>query len=572
MSSRLQYTIALGIIALGALLPLITLDVSLYESDEPYQAYCTLAPEAMSPIAPLTFAMGRWWQTVFGEGLLQLRWLAYVIRLATALVGAIWLGRTTRRPIAASVAFFAAMACVSTDLMYDWNSTSLLWLVALAITLVEYWNRPSWEKVVAIGVLSALATLSRLPSGVAILVAAGVIIAKGFSNTRMRERTSERQIEGTDTRLGQRVIPGRWPEPTLPLGVGVAAFLLAYFGGAWLCFGSIDEYFGRWGERYFVTGHDGILATVWHDLPRYLAGGCATFLLGVGCSLWAWLAWKSRVNRWSLWVDYLIGAVVSCWAMQRLVSHGGWVTGLTLAWYMLCVAGVVANWKGMSQLRRVAGVLALLFMIVQMAGSNVPWERFSVASCLCLWIFAVLGKDGPWRWLSGATLAMIAAMVGFNAMYPFRIECKWLDFTVNGANATLEIPYFEGIKVNQEYKTKLETNYQAILPYAQSPKGILILGHDKFVDNLSLRGINSRDEWPHRFEFNDQRQARQLERELDSTLPRYDHVAIGQARPWHFDEVVAIYEPMLLARGFHPVLDTGQCCRIYSRKTVHFQP
>ncbi len=564
MKRNIKYTIALIICVIGALLPLITIDVAIYESDEPYQAYCTLAPEAMSPMAPLTFALGRWWQALFGEGLMQLRWLAYTIRIATALVSGIWLWKITRRPLASAVAFFSAAACVSTDVMYDWNLTSTLWLVALAIVLVEYWRGPSWEKLVAIGIFTAMATLSRLPSAVTLLVAVGVIMAHGLLNTRIHEYASGR--EGHETTRRRRNESGRrWPGIALPLGVWASAFLVAYFAVAWLCFGSLDEYFVRWGERYFVTGHEGLLATVWKDLPSYVSGGLLPFLLGVGCSLWAWVAWKIRVNRWSLWVDYLLCAVVACWAMQRYVSHLSWVSGLTFSWYLLCVAGVVANWKKMHQLRRVAGVIALLFMVVEMVGSNVPWKRFAVAVCLGVWLFAVLGKEGQWRWLSGATLAMIAAMVGFNAMYPFRIECKWLDFTRLQATATVQMPYFEGIKVNEAYKTKLETNYYAILPYAQSPGGILILGHDKFVDNLALRGVNTRDDWPHRFEFNDPRQAPQLEKELDATLPRYRYVAIGQAKPWHFDEVLAIHEPMLFARGFHLILDTGQCCRIYSR-------
>lgn len=555
----LQYTIAILLVVIGLWLPTLTLGVSLYESDEPYQAYCTMAPEAMSPIAPLTFALGRWWQAVFGDGLLQLRWLAYVLRIATALVSGLWLWRMTRRPIAASVAFFAVAICQSTDVMYDWNVTSLLWLVALAVTLVDYWMRPRLGKVVAMGALVALATLCRLPSAVALLVAAGMIVARGFMNTRVNECASARgEVERND-----EVASGRGL--ALRLGLGAAVSLVVYFAGAWLCFGSLGKYFSRWGERYIVSGHGGILSTIWLELPRYLSHGWAPLLLGVGCSLWAWMAWKSRVARWSLWVDYTIGAAVACWAMQRMVSHYSWVWGLPFSWYLLCVAGVIYNWKKMGQAQRVAGVLALVFMILSIAGSNVPCERFIVAPFLGVWLYAMLGREGHMRWLSGATLAMLAAMAGFNAMYPFRIEVKWLDFTVGRATETIEMPYFEGIRVDQAYKTKLETNYHAILPYAQSPKGILILGHDKFVDNLALQGGNTPDDWPHRFDFNDPRQAARLEAELDATLPRYDYVAIGQAKPWHFDEVVAIHEPMLLARGFHLVLDTGQSCRIYSR-------
>ncbi len=565
MKHKIYIIIALIICVIGALLPLITIDVALYESDEPYQAYCTLAPDAMSPMAALTFALGRWWQAMFGEGLLQLRWLAYTIRIATALISGLWLWKMTRRPIASAVAFFAAAACVSTDVMYDWNVTSTLWLVALAIAMVECWRKPRWSTLAWVGACAALATLCRLPSGVVVLVVVAAIVAHGFWNTRVHEYTNARQGSQTNEGTSRRRSGEKRAGIALPLGWCMAVFLAVYFTVAWLCFGSLDEYFARWGEHYFVTGHEGILAIVWKELPYFISDGLAPFLLGVGCSLWAWLAWKSRVNRWSLWIDYLIGAAVACWALQRFVSHESWVSGLTFSWYLLCVVGVVANWKQMSQIRRVAGAVVLVFMVVEMIGSNVPWERFRVAACLGVWLFAVLGKEGQWRWLSGATLAMLAAMVGFNAMYPFRIECKWLDFTRRQATETLQIPYFEGVKVNEAYKTKLETNYRAILPYAQTPGGILILGHDKFVDNLALRGVNTRDDWPHRFEFNDPRQAAQLERELDATLPRYQYVAIGQAKPWHFDEVVAIHEPMLLSRGFHLILDTGQSCRIYGR-------
>ncbi|MCC8037867.1 MAG: hypothetical protein LIP02_07025 [Bacteroidales bacterium] len=121
--------LALLLVALGCCLPLITLNAGFYEDDELYMAMVSLHPDGMSPVAPLTFLLGRWWQALFGEGLAQLHWLAYAFRVAASIVACLWLWRHSKRLILAALLFVVAVnayprGCFTTGM---WRATYGWW-------------------------------------------------------------------------------------------------------------------------------------------------------------------------------------------------------------------------------------------------------------------------------------------------------------------------------------------------------------------------------------------------------------------------------------------------------------
>lgn len=130
----------------------------------------------------------------------------------------------------------------------------------------------------------------------------------------------------------------------------------------------------------------------------------------------------------------------------------------------------------------------------------------------------------------------------------------------------MDIPYYEGIRTWPEYRDIYHSNYQALRRYAEQPGGVMIIGHDKFVYQLALRGVNAEEPWPHRFEYEFDENLPGITHEVLAQLPHYDHVAIVELRPWRQKWIVEKMRPVLEEQGFQQVEDTGYNCLIFSRR------
>ncbi|MCC8037870.1 MAG: hypothetical protein LIP02_07040 [Bacteroidales bacterium] len=531
----LKYTITILLVLIGLWLPTLTLNVAFYQDDECYQALCTLQEDAMSPIAPLTFMIGRWWQALCGEGLVQLHWLAYWIRIAGAVVVSLWFWRRTGRSVLASLVFVVMTSAPVRQPFYDWNVTSEFFLFCLIIGMIEYWRQPRLWLAVAMSGLVALAGMFRAPSlisGVVLIVVVGI---------RLKWN---RQF---------------W----VALGWGTLVLMLIWVGVIWLCFGSFEDYLGCFAERYIVSSHNRwyhFLGPIWR---AYLPHNWPSLLLGIGVIAWMWVSAKVAPTRWALWIDFALGIGASSWLLQRMVGNGDWLWGYTWAMYGFYIFAYCHVKRYLSGDLRVAGVLALVFMVLPMLGTNVPLARFAVVPFFAMWLYAVLPQ---WRtWWTGTVLAMMVTLISYTAVFSFRRFHKEFDLPTGECTVGMRLPYFEGITMFPQYKEIFTQGYLTLLPYAQQPGGVMILGHTKYVYQLALRDVNAPDPWPHRVEYHQRDDSATIVKEFREVAPRYNTVAIANLFPWDQDKTRGMLIKEIHAQGYVLKEDNGYNCTIYCR-------
>lgn len=524
------------IVLAGALLPLVTLSTSFYEDDEAYQAWCTLSPGAMSPMAPLTFLVGRWWQAVFGAGLLQLHWLAYALRLGVAGIGCWWLWKRTGRAVVAALLFAVVCGGGGRDVYYDWNALNELIIVALLVVTLRYWERPNMGLAAWMGVLVGLMTMTRLPSIVAALVPIVAIAAKAKS-----------RVEG-------------WKQ----LGVATGAFVVVVAGVILLAFNGFSDYVGSWGERDFTSGHTSLGWILWLNCKHFFRLTYLMYIVGLAIIAWAWVTVKMAPSSRVMWADVAVGAALSCWLAQLLRAKFQLIYGLNWALFTGALLVLFTQYRKLGSQARATAWITLAFTLLPMVGSNVVIFRMSVVLLLPFWVYALLPV---WRrWYTAAVTMIAAGLLGVNLWVPFHHYTKLVERPVTEATVTMDIPYYEGIRTWPEYREIYLTNYQALRRYAEQPGGVMILGHDKFVYQLALRGVNAEEPWPHRFEYEFDENLPGITHEVLTQLPHYNHVAIVELRPWRQHWIVEKLAPLLEENCFQEVEDTGYNCLIFSRR------
>ncbi|MCC8174900.1 MAG: hypothetical protein LIO91_00490 [Bacteroidales bacterium] len=524
------------IVLAGALLPLVTLSTSFYEDYEAYQAWCTLSAGAMSPMAPLTFLVGRWWQALFGEGLLQLHWLAYVLRLAVAGIGGWWLWRLTGRAVIAALLFAVVCGGGGRDVYYDWNALNELWMVVLLVVTLRYWDRPSGTDAAWMGVLVGLMTMTRLPSIVAGLVPI-VMIAAGAKG----------RGDG-------------WKS----LGATTCGFLLVAIVVILLAFNGFSNYAGSWGERDFTSGHTSLGWILWLNCKLFFRLTYLMYIAGLAIIAWAWVTVKVAPNKRVMWVDVAVGAALSCWLAQLLRARFQLIYGLNWALFTGALLVLFTQYRRLGGKAHAVAWITLVFTLLPMVGSNVVIFRMAVVTLLPFWVYALMPV---WRTWYTASVTMIAAgLLGVNLWVPFHHYTKLVERSLPEAIVMMDIPYYEGIRTWPEYRDIYHANYLALRRYAEQPGGVMILGHDKFVYQLALRGVNPDEPWPHRFEYEFDENLPGINHEVVTELPHYNHVAIVELRPWRLQWIVEKIRPVLEEHGFREVEDTGYNCLIFSRE------
>ncbi|MCC8037869.1 MAG: hypothetical protein LIP02_07035 [Bacteroidales bacterium] len=535
MSKRLQWILALIIVVAGACIPLLIIDIGFDNDDEFYQAYCAMEPEAMSPVAPLTFLLGGWWQELVGWGVLSLRWLAWIFRIATAFLAAGWYFNRTRKPVVAAC-LFALIACEAnygSELFWDWNYPNQLLMVLLMIQVIMMYDTRLEYYSFGVGFTFSLMTMSRLPSVVFILPLIWMLW-KSY---------------GYDWWKG--------------LVLGFVGFALAWVAVTLAAFGSFEEYFARWGERYFTSGHqnfgqicDNILFTV---LPK----SAPTMLVAIGCVLWAWVASRLTPSRRIFWVVVAAGTVIAAWAFQRAMLHYSWIYGWMWVWLAVEVLVFLRYYKRLRHEGRVVGLLAIFFTLLPMLGSNIPMRRWSLVVMVPFWLWACRDVCRPW--CKGFMVMIGIAVVLCTAMLPYRQITKCFVLRAQDVDEEFPTYYLRGVRGWSDVVNNVDTNFSTLARYSRKHGGILILGHDKFLYQTLLHGLNTPDPWPHQFEYYVESEQDDIRRRISEVLPQYDYVALVEM--WGvFEGERKAYEPEILAAGFHIAEETPYQCVIYARQ------
>ncbi len=538
MSKRWQWILAVVIAVAGACIPLLIIDIGFDNDDEFYQAYCTLEPDAMSPVAPLTFLIGKWWQVIFGFGIMSLRWLAWTFRIATASFSAIWYYNRVKKPIVAA-SLFALIACEAnygSELFWDWNYPNQFFIVLLMIQLISIYESKSLRLAFGIGFTVGLMTMSRLPSAVFIVPA--VIVAC------MAYRKD-------------------WWKGIL---LGISAFVIVWVAVTLPAFGNFGEYFARWGERYFTSGHQSVSKICDNIIYTVIPMSSPTLWVAVGCAVWAWATYKLIPCKRVYWGATIVGGVLAAWAFQRAMLHYSWIYGWMWVWLAVELVLMLQSYKKLGRQERIVAWLAVAFTLLPMLGSNIPMRRWSLVVTVPFWLWAMRDVWRPW---CTAFMAMLGtAVVLCTAMLPYRQITKCFVLRTQDASAGFTSQYMKGVKVWESVARNVDTNLAVLSRYAQKPGGVLILGHDKFIYATMLNGVNTVDPWPHQFEYYVESEQDDIRRRTQEALPKYDYVALVEM--WDvFQGERQAFEPAILAQGFNIVEETPYQCVIYARVTPH---
>ncbi|MCC8037868.1 MAG: hypothetical protein LIP02_07030 [Bacteroidales bacterium] len=422
-------------------------------------------------------------------------------------------------------------------MFYDWNVASDLWLVGLLAGLIDYWRTPVTWRIVLMSCLLTLAGWCRIPSFAAVVIVVAVVAMKLGWNARL------------------------WKALT----IGFCTVILLSFLVLWLAFGDAGTFVDHFGDKYIVSGHNR-LSQYLHVMWSYYLPLCyKTFVIGVLAIIVAWLAGQNGGAEVTVKRPWGVALLAIAWGcmLVRVVNPYDWVYGYVWAWVLFCLLAVVIAYSRSDSWHRMAAVTSLLFMVLPLIGTNVPLARFNVATYLP---FLALGLLGRWRqWFSVALTLFGGGMVAWSVFYPLSKGCKERDATVGEASVTCCLPYLEGIALTPDQKTVYDTNYHALRGYAEDG-GVLLLGHEKYLYGMALRGVNTPEPWPHRFESDNWADANDLHAEFHKVVPHYKYVAISELRPYRMVDVEAIYEPSLEKEGFELVEDTGYNCKIYRRK------
>ncbi|MCC8174902.1 MAG: hypothetical protein LUC85_00995 [Bacteroidales bacterium] len=534
MSKRLQWILAVMIAVAGACIPLLIIDIGFDNDDEFYQAYCTLDPDAMSPVAPLTFLLGKWWQAIFGNGIMPLRWLAWTFRVATALLAAGWYLKKSNKPIFAA-SLFTLIACEAnygSELFWDWNYPSQFFMVLLMIQLIRMYDTRSVYYSIGIGFIIGLMTMSRLPS-VVFVVPAVVIACMAFRRA--------------------------WWKGIL---LGLSAFAIAWVAVTLPAFGSFGEYFARWGERYFTSGHQSISKICDNIIYTVIPMSSPTMFVAIGCAVWAWVTHKLIPSRRAYLCVTVIGGLLAVWAFQRAMLHYSWIYGWTWVWLAVELVVMLRNYRELAPEERVVAWLAVAFTLLPMLGSNIPMRRWSLVVTVPFWLWACRDALKPW---CKAFMAMLGtAVVLCTAVLPYRQITKCFVLKAQDATSSFTSPYLQGVKVWEGVADNVDTNLSTLARYASKPGGVLILGHDKFIYETMLMGVNTPDPWPHQFEYYVEGEQDDIRRRTREVLSRYDYVALVEM--WDvFQGERQAFEPEILADGFRIAEETPSQCVVYAR-------
>lgn len=541
MSQRVQWILAVLIVVAGACIPLLIIDIGFDNDDEFYQAYCTLAPDAMSPVAPLTFLLGGWWQELVGTGVLSLRWLAWLFRIATAFLAAGWLLNRTRKPIVAA-SLFTLIACeanYSSELFWDWNYPNQLLMVLLVIQLIKMYEARWLYCCFGAGFTVGLLTMSRLPS---VVFAVPAVVVTCMACRR-----------------------GWWKGILL----GASGFVIAWVAVTLAGFGSFEAYFSRWSERCFTSGHQS-LGQIWDNIIfTVIPKSTPTMLVAIGCVVWAWLSDKLIASCRVFWIAIAVGAVVASWAFQRAMLHYSWIYGWMWVWLAVEVVVMCRNYRGLGSAERVLAWLAVAFTLLPMLGSNIPMRRWSLVVMVPFWLWAC--RDVLRPWCKGFMVMLGTAAVLCTAILPYRQITKCFVLRAQDADATFSSPYLDGVRTWDDVGKNVDTNLATLSCYARKPGGVLILGHDKFIYQTLLNGVNQPDPWPHQFEYYVESEQDDIRRRIRQALPQYDYVALVEM--WDvFQGEKAAFEPEILAAGFQIAEETPYQCVIYARLKPQNRP
>lgn len=311
-----------------------------------------------SPMAPLTFYIGHVGTELFGDNLITLRVLKYLLYFITVGLGCLFFCRVTGRGKASWYLFalFSLTSCVAAMDVFNWDTVSYPFMVLTLISTLAYNHHRTLPKAALTGVCCGLMISSRIPSAVTVPFIILLIFLSHYPVTQKLRDTAGFLI-----------------------GAAVTLWLIL-----WLIYGSTSNLLAAWSTENIINGHGidaGSISRMLDDIVRLSQNMSLTWMLSIACFMFAMVF--MRMHRHQLAGIALITAVL--FMLTRALAHYDETAHICLwqlpAFVFLFMPQIsrlfgLGLWNGYAKISLTQWIL-LLFMLIPGVGSDHFYERIA---------------------------------------------------------------------------------------------------------------------------------------------------------------------------------------------------
>jgi hypothetical protein len=419
-----------------------------------------------SPLGLLSFYEGHIFQLLFGDSLLNLRFLAQTNVLATVLIGVGYYWYCTRDSIFTSILLLICMvsAPVCFEIIFDWNTASFPFVILNLIMLLEYLKgRTGIKSVVVLGIVQALMVETRLP--LMVVVPITIVLFQITPNTSKKEALKNTVIY---------------------FASGAVTTLVLYF----VILGSPSNWLDAWSSKNIITGHRDIivyfrnLMCIKWNLPQ--AGSLLVALL-VSPYILQIKSVKVRKIVFALSALFLIGYDLVAWERGVDRPFNGYY------YFAVIVLFIVAYYFNQKNRAKVVEITVIvLSALLPAIGSDVMVLRpiwLFVLPILLVYLVAVRRSLLIWLLLSGCVV------IESFCYTTYRLRSR--------SNETLDIAGIEVMKQTHDHAKWVKDMVGDISANVPDLSKAVIVGSGKYlIDYLLTDGVGYHKDFFHYINYN----------------------------------------------------------------------
>ena len=530
---------SLTVLAVGAILPFLLLHFGVFAGDEQYQILNAINYRG-NAAAPLSSFLTNLWGQVFGFSMVSMRTLAACLSTVTVMIG-VW--HYHKRICDKWNTIMMAGLCLLLSATYQvfsyaigWDVFANLFTVVTLAMLLRYFDNGGrgWAYAAIIGALAALATASRLPSGIILPLSVCLLF---FTPQTVKRKVLHATI----------------------LMASYAAVLLAVL---LLIFGSMKEFVGQCGvflQSGMGDDHGSIalwLLDTFNEISTARIPEISVMLVSILTFRFA------DLHKWG---KLAVGATILFFAAVLIfIFHGHKYLAVVDNLFIIALTftfAIVAIYQNSSRRDAILTILTcVVFSFVSVALSNVRTTKILAAPILPI-ILSFVTFSRPIRRVIVMTL-IFAALFWCRSKYLY----GWFDYGVGFTHIELTIPHFEGIYTTEARAKQFSDIYNT----AERINGEYIVGgRGRYFVEYATGHINVATQHYFYTSLNDKKYVDAILRQIDA-----HPVTLLVIDAENFTTIADLEEPLEidnnslmqqeLERRGYIVTDSGEYYRVYS--------
>lgn len=346
-------------VAFGVLVPFYALPShGMNGADESYLALSSMFYRE-SPMAPLSFYIGWLAMQCFGDTLITLRILQFVMHLLAISIGILYFYRSTR---ALRMSAFLFMLLSITSQMwamnlYGWDTGSYPFAMLCLVATLAYYRKASQSRAAAVGVCAALMILSRIPLAaiLPVLLVLPAICRRGNKKEMLADIAT----------------------------IAVAlAFVLIVF--VFIIYGGVKGLVDAWNRDNIITGHLGEnMAYIHHRLHVTRNMVSVQPLIGLLAAVGAIVSVRVKKFKAAVIIIFVLTMMNAIVSLKNILGFPLMFAIYTPVTFAFCLYPLYRRLCGNETVKsEPVAWIVLAFAIVQSIGSDSFLERFLVLPTL----------------------------------------------------------------------------------------------------------------------------------------------------------------------------------------------